>query len=244
MRLVLTRRLKHAVDVALPEKQSLIDKGKLLSPSKYRSMHEQFNAISKQTTDIPSAQPQLPESDMPVWLRKRDALRQKGIEKWAPAKRLSQQQMSKLRHLHATDPQQNTAGALSRQFRVSVDAVTRILRSRFEADDLTGLRQEIKRMRMMEQNGRKVPEVKKQELKQWLRRVADQLKGLNDLNQDPEHRFMATSKAPSSLIQHSDTNAPVPSSRSSSSSSSSDSDSSSKKKVTQFINGISAKAFE
>ncbi|CAO1638314.1 unnamed protein product [Parajaminaea phylloscopi] len=70
-----------------------------------------------------------------AWALHRNALREKfsdsdlGTSQWRPNKVLSRETQSGLRLLHATDPEKWTVSTLSRQFKISPEAVRRILRS-------------------------------------------------------------------------------------------------------------------
>ncbi|PWN21861.1 hypothetical protein BCV69DRAFT_276612 [Microstroma glucosiphilum] len=85
-----------------------------------------------------------PDRESPTqWARQKEALAAK-YSSWKPLKILSRETQSGLRILHSSDPQKWTASVLSSHFKVSVEAVRRILKARPErwggdADD-KGLR--------------------------------------------------------------------------------------------------------
>ena len=61
---------------------------------------------------------------------------------WRPSKRLSRYEMDHLRSLRELQPVEWTLGKLSRKFGVSMSAVKRILRSKFEPSEEVEERQE------------------------------------------------------------------------------------------------------
>lgn len=62
----------------------------------------------------------------------RDAIRKAFPEGWSPPKKLSREAMDALRQLHHADPAQFTTALLADKFRVSPEAVRRILKSKWE----------------------------------------------------------------------------------------------------------------
>ena len=59
-----------------------------------------------------------------------------------PSKRISREAMATLRLLRQTDPEHNTIAALARRFGISVEAVVRILKSKYEPSAEALARQE------------------------------------------------------------------------------------------------------
>ncbi|MBW0571291.1 hypothetical protein O181_111006 [Austropuccinia psidii MF-1] len=72
--------------------------------------------------------------DKPDWLIQKEALKEIFPEGWNPPKKISRPAMKLLRTLHQTDPQQFSLPALSDKFKISPEAVRRILRSKWEPD--------------------------------------------------------------------------------------------------------------
>ena len=75
-----------------------------------------------------------PESDpTPLrWAQHRASMKAKFPEGWAPPHKLSRAAMDGLRALHAYDPDTFTTPVLSEKFRISPEAVRRILRSKWQ----------------------------------------------------------------------------------------------------------------
>ena len=62
----------------------------------------------------------------------RAAMKKAYPDGWSPPRKLSRKAMSALRALHATDPETFTTPLLASQFRISPEAVRRILKSKWE----------------------------------------------------------------------------------------------------------------
>ena len=62
----------------------------------------------------------------------REAMKKAYPSGWSPPRKLSRQAMEALRALHATDPEAFTTPMLASQFRISPEAVRRILKSKWE----------------------------------------------------------------------------------------------------------------
>jgi hypothetical protein len=75
-----------------------------------------------------------PESDpTPLrWAQHRASMKAKFPEGWAPPHKISRAAMDGLRALHAHDPDTFTTPVLSQKFRISPEAVRRILRSKWQ----------------------------------------------------------------------------------------------------------------
>ncbi|KAF2146978.1 uncharacterized protein K452DRAFT_283161 [Aplosporella prunicola CBS 121167] len=70
------------------------------------------------------------------WQIDKDALRKKlGGEEWRPRKRLSPEALEGIRALHAKDPYKFTTPLLAEEFKVSPDAIRRILRSKWKPSE-------------------------------------------------------------------------------------------------------------
>lgn len=77
--------------------------------------------------DTKSAKKKKPEP----WQIQKEALKKKFKEGWNPPKRLSPDAIEGIRHLHATAPDQFTTPVLAEQFKVSPEAIRRILKSKW-----------------------------------------------------------------------------------------------------------------
>ncbi|KAH9833321.1 uncharacterized protein C8Q71DRAFT_197758 [Rhodofomes roseus] len=62
----------------------------------------------------------------------RAAMKKEFPEGWAPPRKLSREAMDALRALHATNPETFTTPMLASQFRISPEAVRRVLKSKWE----------------------------------------------------------------------------------------------------------------
>lgn len=69
-------------------------------------------------------------TDMPAWKRRKLEMKMAGVEnRWEPANKLSDGQMDMIRQLHSQAPSIHTFEALSARFRVSFEAIRRIIKS-------------------------------------------------------------------------------------------------------------------
>lgn len=72
----------------------------------------------------------------PAWAIQKEALRAKlGGEAWSPRKKLSPDTLEGIRHLHATQPDKFTTPVLADYFKVSPEAIRRILKSKWRPND-------------------------------------------------------------------------------------------------------------
>ncbi|KZT65299.1 hypothetical protein DAEQUDRAFT_643870, partial [Daedalea quercina L-15889] len=62
----------------------------------------------------------------------RAAMKKAFPQGWSPPRKLSREAMDALRALHATDPEVFTTPLLASKFRISPEAVRRILKSKWE----------------------------------------------------------------------------------------------------------------
>ncbi|PYH78009.1 hypothetical protein BO82DRAFT_249753, partial [Aspergillus uvarum CBS 121591] len=62
-------------------------------------------------------------------------LKEKFKEGWNPPKKLSPDAIEGIRHLHQVAPEQFTTPVLAEQFKVSPEAIRRILKSKWRASD-------------------------------------------------------------------------------------------------------------
>lgn len=69
------------------------------------------------------------------WQVQKEALKKKFPNGWNPLKKLSPDALEGIRHLHATAPDHFTTAVLAEQFRVSPEAIRRILKSRWRATE-------------------------------------------------------------------------------------------------------------
>jgi len=79
-----------------------------------------------------TANPYLEKRKPESWEIQKSALKEKFKEGWAPPKKLSPDALDGIRHLHATDPERFTTPVLAEQFKVSPEAVRRILKSKWQ----------------------------------------------------------------------------------------------------------------
>ncbi|KAA1081207.1 Required for respiratory growth protein 9 mitochondrial [Puccinia graminis f. sp. tritici] len=82
------------------------------------------------------------DEDKPQWLIHKEALRRKFPDGWNPPKKISRPSMALLRTLHQTDPNQFSLSILSEKFKISPEAVRRILRSKWEPNQETAKKTE------------------------------------------------------------------------------------------------------
>ncbi|KAI6040892.1 hypothetical protein EDC04DRAFT_1392659 [Pisolithus marmoratus] len=87
------------------------------------------------TEDVPPARrrarsetPETPEQ----WQRHRERMKERFPEGWNPTRKLSREAMEALRSLHALDKEMFTTPVLANKFKISPEAVRRILRSKWE----------------------------------------------------------------------------------------------------------------
>jgi hypothetical protein len=85
-------------------------------------------------TEDDDALPSRPER--PHWQLQKAALKEKlGGEAWNPRKKLSPDAMEGIRHLHDTQPEKFTTPILADHFKVSPEAIRRILKSKWRPSD-------------------------------------------------------------------------------------------------------------
>ncbi|KNG44988.1 mitochondrion organization and biogenesis protein [Stemphylium lycopersici] len=77
-----------------------------------------------------------PKRERPAWAVQKEALKEKlNGEAWNPRKKLSPDTMEGIRHLHSTQPDKFTTPVLSQHFKVSPEAIRRILKSKWQPSD-------------------------------------------------------------------------------------------------------------
>lgn len=91
---------------------------------------EQWDRIEGAKKVEPSTKEQ--ERDLPDWRKHRNTLKERFPQGWAPPKRISREAMDLLRTLHQVDTVTNSVPVLADKFRISPEAVRRVLKSRFE----------------------------------------------------------------------------------------------------------------
>ncbi|KAJ5175859.1 Required for respiratory growth protein 9 [Penicillium canariense] len=69
------------------------------------------------------------------WQTQKDALEKKFPTGWNPPKKLSPDALEGIRHLHATAPERFTTSVLAEEFKVSPEAIRRILKSRWRPSE-------------------------------------------------------------------------------------------------------------
>ncbi|KNZ59522.1 uncharacterized protein VP01_1711g5 [Puccinia sorghi] len=74
------------------------------------------------------------EREKPHWQIHKEALRRNFPSGWNPPKKISRPAMALLRTLHRTDPHQFSLPVLADKFKISPEAVRRILKSKWEPD--------------------------------------------------------------------------------------------------------------
>ncbi|KAL2850568.1 required for respiratory growth protein 9, mitochondrial [Aspergillus pseudoustus] len=75
--------------------------------------------------------PPLKKKKLEHWQIQKEALKKKFPTGWTPQKKLSPDAMEGIRHLHATSPDKFTTAVLAEEFKVSPEAVRRILKSKW-----------------------------------------------------------------------------------------------------------------
>ncbi|GAA5960047.1 hypothetical protein JCM3765_006146 [Sporobolomyces pararoseus] len=85
------------------------------------------------------------EQELPDWKKHKLALKEKFPQGWAPPKRISREAMDLLRTLHKVDPNVNSVPVLAQRFKISPEAVRRVLKSRFELSRGEREKREIRR---------------------------------------------------------------------------------------------------
>ncbi|KAL2872748.1 mitochondrial ribosome assembly protein RRG9 [Aspergillus lucknowensis] len=80
--------------------------------------------------DQATTEPQ-PEKKLEPWEIQKEALKRKFPHGWSPQKKLSPDAMEGIRHLNATAPGKFTTSVLAAEFKVSPEAIRRILKSKW-----------------------------------------------------------------------------------------------------------------
>lgn len=88
----------------------------------------------KESPEDPPEKP-LPQKKPEGWEIQKGALKQKFKEGWHPRKRLSPDTMESVRHLHKTDPERFSTPILAEHFKISPEAIRRILKSKWRPSE-------------------------------------------------------------------------------------------------------------
>jgi hypothetical protein len=108
-----------------------------VTPNGPRRRAQKGNRLSKSSSRASTSASKSPTSSEPkprleIWQIQKRALESKfGEEKWTPRKRLSPDTVDGIRTMHASDPDKFTTPILADHFRVSPEAIRRILRSKW-----------------------------------------------------------------------------------------------------------------
>lgn len=124
---------------------------------------------SKTTSTSPTAKPR------PAWAVQKAALAAKFPEGWKPIRRLSPDAMDGIRALHAQMPDVYTTATLANQFRVSPEAIRRILRSKWRPKTPE---EEARRLERWRRRGERV--------RTWRREVVGFEEGVEDADDEAD----------------------------------------------------------
>jgi hypothetical protein len=101
-----------------------------IGSDKFRDRYAPRESDRFRTRDAPE------ENRREHWQVQKKALKEKFEgEAWNPRKKLSPDTMEGIRHLHQTHPEKFTTAVLSEHFKVSAEAIRRILRSKWQPSD-------------------------------------------------------------------------------------------------------------
>ena len=93
------------------------------------------------------------EKERPSWQLEKEASKRKlNGETWNPRKKLSPDTMEGIRHLHNTQPQRFTTPVLAQHFKVSPEAIKRILKSKWRPTD----EEQEDRLRLWDKRGEQI----------------------------------------------------------------------------------------
>jgi len=136
--------------VPLSQEKKRQDAGGLLSCNEsYKKHHPLKQPRRLETGDFRKAASRKPEP----WQAQKHALEEKfGEQGWSPRKRLSPDALDGIRALHAQYPEKFTTPVLANQFRVSPEAIRRILRSKWRPDEA----EEISRRQRWDKRGESI----------------------------------------------------------------------------------------
>ena len=93
-------------------------------------------AVPTATFDESTAEWRQPSSTRPAWQAEKEAMKKKlNGEAWNPRKKLSPDTMEGIKHLHQTQPDKFTTPVLAEHFKISSEAIRRILKSNWRPSD-------------------------------------------------------------------------------------------------------------
>ncbi|KAK5072937.1 Required for respiratory growth protein 9 mitochondrial [Lithohypha guttulata] len=92
---------------------------------------QERQSTRKTTRDTPTARDRSPRPKLEPWQAQRNAMKEKFPEGWSPRKKLSPDAMEGIRGLHAQDSVKYSTAILAEQFKISPEAIRRILRSKW-----------------------------------------------------------------------------------------------------------------
>lgn len=110
-------------------------------------------AVATTTFDETTAEWTEGRATRPAWQAEKEAMKIKlNGEAWNPRKKLSPDTMEGIRHLHQTQPEKFTTPVLAEHFKVSVEAIRRILKSKWRPSD----EEHDERMRRWDKRGERI----------------------------------------------------------------------------------------
>ena len=110
-------------------------------------------AVATTTFDESTAEWTEGRSNRPAWQLEKEAIKKKlDGEAWNPRKKLSPDTMEGIRHLHQTQPDKFTTPVLAEHFKVSSEAIRRILKSKWRPSDA----EHEERMRRWDKRGERI----------------------------------------------------------------------------------------
>jgi hypothetical protein len=102
----------------------------------YRARKPAIQPQKANVKDIVEGDETPTEPERPAWQIQKAALKEKlGGQAWNPRKKLSPDTMEGIRHLHSTEPTKFTTPILAQHFKVSPEAIRRILKSKWQPSD-------------------------------------------------------------------------------------------------------------
>ncbi|KAH6618516.1 required for respiratory growth protein 9, mitochondrial [Boeremia exigua] len=110
-------------------------------------------AVATTTFDEATAEWKEEKSDRPAWQAEKEAMKKKlNGEAWNPRKKLSPDTMEGIRHLNQSQPEKFTTPVLADHFKVSSEAIRRILKSKWRPSD----EEHDERMRRWDSRGERI----------------------------------------------------------------------------------------
>lgn len=136
-------KLEHARQDALERERTQREEIDALVRKREQEVAERKAAEAAEAEAAATAAARLKRA--PEWKKHQVALREQFPTGWAPPKRLSREAMDLVRTMHAANPDLYSTAALAAQFKVSPEAIRRILKSRFELSKQESDRRELRR---------------------------------------------------------------------------------------------------